>query len=492
MGGTSRPWSSQWSSGRYLLVLLLAVLLAMGWRVSVLLLPPHGEHSWRDADGLGVARSFLHEGFHLLLPRVAERGSRSGVVGMEFPLVDWLGAVSMKLWGESDAAARLPVWFCVPLLGLGMWALSRRLLTSPRAAYVAAVFVVLQPLVVVFSHKLMPEVPMVTLLCWGLVLAFDGLLETRMRRAWLCTIGGASLLALAAVLKPTGVAAAVPVSSWFLRAARLWPGSRPSLGARLALIAGLPLTTAWVWFHYARSLDIAGGTPLFHLRQDFWEWTDMLFTWPFFSVVFGRCIHLFFLWPTVWFMFWRWRALGRALQSNPMLGLWFLAALGVVVSFGGHNFHHQYYALPLILPVGAVVGAFVAEATAAMRRPDLMATFFLGVAAVTSIIRTAPFMPAIQFDAARLSRVLDKLGPPGLTVATDEHTPVVSLVILRRTGWCLPPQQLTPERIAALHREGATALVESSFGGWLPDGSRAALPPPIYADDQVRAYALGQ
>jgi hypothetical protein len=129
------------------------VFLAMAWRLSVLLLPPHGEHAWRDADGIGVARSFLHEGFDILLPRVVERGARNGVVGMEFPLVNWLGALVMKLTGESDAGARLPVWLCVPLLATGVWALARRILVSERAAYVAAVFVVLQPLVLMFSNR---------------------------------------------------------------------------------------------------------------------------------------------------------------------------------------------------------------------------------------------------------------------------------------------------------------------------------------------------
>jgi Dolichyl-phosphate-mannose-protein mannosyltransferase len=475
----------------YLIVLSAAVLLTMGWRFSVLVLPPHGEHAWRDADGLGVARSFLHDGFDILFPRVVERGARSGVVGMEFPLMNWLGAVFMKLWGESDAAARLPVWLCVPVLAVGMKALSRRLLSSERAAYVAAVFVVLQPLVLVFSHKLMPEVPMVTLLCWGLVLAFDGIFEARKGRAWLSAGSAACLFALAAVLKPTGIAVAVPLTSWFIEQAKGRSGAeRRNLAARLALVAGLPVAAVVVWFAHSQRLDAIGGNPLFHLRQDFWEWTHLIYTWPFFSVVFGRCLHLFLLWPTVLFMVWRWRVLVRVLRQHAMLGLWFLAALAFVVSVGGHNFHHNYYAMPLILPVGALVGAFVAEATTGTRRPDALATVFLAVTAVTSLVRTIPFTPPITFDVKRLSGALGKLGPPGLTIVTDESTPVVSLVILRRTGWSAPPKYLTPQRIDELRRQGATLLVESSFGGWLPDLTRGALPDPVYADDQVRSYVL--
>jgi 4-amino-4-deoxy-L-arabinose transferase-like glycosyltransferase len=463
----------------------------MGWRFSVMVLPPHGEHAWRDADGLGVARSFLHEHFDILFPRVVERGAGSGVVGMEFPLINWLGAVLMKVAGEHDGVARLPVWLCVPLLAAGMWALARRLLDSERAAYVAAVFVVLQPLVLMFSHKLMPEIPMVTLLTWGLVFAFKGILEERPGHAWLWTTAGAASLALAAVLKPTGVAAIVPIAAWCLRRAPFTSaGVRRRLLAQFTLLSMLPLVAVVEWFRHAQELDLIGGSPFFHLRQDFWEWTHLIYTWPFFSVVVGRCVHLFLLWPTVIFMVWRWRALLRTLRSQKMIGIWFLANLAFVVSLGGHYFHHYYYALPLILPLGCLVGAFVAEATNETRWPDAFATLFLGVTAATSIIRTSPLMPPITFDVARLSHSLDELGPPGLAVVTDSVTPVVSLVILRRTGWAVHAAELTPERIAEYRRQGATLLVESSFGGWLPDATRAALPEPYYVDNQVRSYLL--
>jgi hypothetical protein len=284
---------------------------------------------------------------------------------------------------------------------------------------------------------------------------------------------------------------AVPITSWFLQKARVRIQGVPwNLLARLATLSGLPIVAVVTWFWHAQHLDVIGGNPLFHLRQNFWEWTHLIYTWPFFSMVFGRCIHLFLLWPTAIFMVWRWRALLRVLRCHRMLGAWFVVNLAFVVSLGGHYFHHYYYALPLVLPIGCLVGAFVAEATNETRWPDAFATLFLGVTAATSIIRTTPLMPPITFDAAKLSQALDRLGPSGLALVTDSVTPVVSLVILRRMGWATHATELTPERIADYRRQGATLLVESSFGGWLPDATRAALGTPLYTDDQVRSYLL--
>lgn len=306
----------------WLAVFAGALLLALGWKVHTLALPPHGVHPWRDADGLGVARAFLHEGWNILYPRVAERGGLTGIVGMEFPLVNWLAAASMALLGDNDTWARLPVWLCLIPLAFGGLALGRRMLRDEEAARVAAVCLLLQPLVLVFSRKLMPEIPMLTLLCWGLCMAHDGI-----RASWGRALLGGGLLALAAVLKPTGVAAALPAALWVLAALREAPApGRKWVLARSALIALLPVAAVLLWFRHAHMLEVTYGLPLFKLNHDWWEWTRELTTWTFISVVFGRVFHLFFLWPTVLWMLARWRTTGRVLAEHWQVTAWFAAS----------------------------------------------------------------------------------------------------------------------------------------------------------------------
>ncbi|HEX7489138.1 MAG TPA: hypothetical protein VF341_09540, partial [Anaeromyxobacteraceae bacterium] len=73
------------------------LVLALTWRVGELALPPHAEHAWRDADGLGIARCFVREGIDLFRPRIVERGALTGIVGMELPLVNAAGAMLMRV-----------------------------------------------------------------------------------------------------------------------------------------------------------------------------------------------------------------------------------------------------------------------------------------------------------------------------------------------------------------------------------------------------------
>ena len=341
--------------------MLFALGVSLLWKVGALAWPAHGDHAWRDADGLGVARSFLHEGCNLLEPRVVERGAPTGIVGMEFPLVNWLSALMRKLGGgERDLLARLPVWLSLLPLDSGGLLLARRVLKDETAAWIAACVLLLQPLVIMFSRYLMPEIPMLALLCWGLVFAHDGLLpEPGRQEAWVwpATLAAATCLALAAVLKPTGVGVAVPLFAWGAGAwQRGTSADRRALALRGLVLGAIPLAAMLLWFGHARALDARYGLPLFRLRHDFWEWTRLLFTWPFFSVVFGRCLHLLFLLPTVVWMASRWRTLWQVLRRRPLLWGWFLAELATVVSFGNHNMHHYYYALPLALPACLLVG----------------------------------------------------------------------------------------------------------------------------------------
>src|ERR1700722_8207583 len=108
------------------LALGITTAAAMVWKVSLLAEPPHGEHAWRDATGIGVARGFLYEGWNLLQPRVAERMNGTGVAGMELPLVPWLSAALMRVFGDSYFVARLPVWLSLIPLAFAALALARR------------------------------------------------------------------------------------------------------------------------------------------------------------------------------------------------------------------------------------------------------------------------------------------------------------------------------------------------------------------------------
>jgi uncharacterized membrane protein YhaH (DUF805 family) len=229
---------------------------------------------------------------------------------------------------------------------------------------------------------------------------------------------------------------------------------------------------------------------MFKLHHDWFEWVRLLPSVGYHGVLFGRVFHLYLLWPTVILMVVRWRDTVATARRHVEVVAWAGAGLFSLLLFGGHLTNHPYYALPLLVPVALLIGAFAARMSRAFGRPELAQAAFMALFAVNALVRVEQRASGLGYDPGRVAAAMAHVPASGLTIATDERTNVVSLVRLDRIGWALPPAQLTPEAIARLRSQGARILVESSFGGWLDPGTRAGLPPPIWSDDQLRAYAL--
>jgi hypothetical protein len=328
---------------------------------------------------------------------------------------------------------------------------------------------------------------MLAMLVWGAALAHDAFSRASLARA----CGAGLLLAMAALLKPTGFAVAVPVALWLRRALREPAAhARPRIWGAAALIGAIPVLATALWYGYARSLDAKYGLPLFKLQHDWFEWVRLLPSAGYLSVVFGRVFHLYLLWPTVIWMAVRWRDAAATARQHGDVVAWATAGLSSLVLFGSHLTNHPYYALPLLAPVALFIGAFAARASRAHRRPALVQAAFMAVFAVSALVRVEQRATRVGYDPARVAAAMKRVPTTGLTIATDARTNVVSLVRLDRIGWAIPPAELTPEAIARLRSQGARVLVESSFGGWLDPATRATLPPPVWSDDQLRVYEL--
>jgi hypothetical protein len=291
------------------------------------------------------------------------------------------------------------------------------------------------------------------------------------------------------VINPTFFAAAVPLAIWSWKALADARTRAKTLGAA-AILAALPIAAALAWYPYARSLYAQYGLFSFKLSHDWLEWTRLIFQTTFLGAIFGRLLHTYLLWPTVIWMVARPRVTARVARDHLDLLAWIVAGLFATILFGSHMYNHPYYALPFLVPIALFIGAFVTRASKQFSRARVIQAAFVVIFAVTALVRVEQRASPLPFDPERLAQAMAHVPREGLTIATDARTPVVSLVILDRIGWALPPKELTPDAIDQLRSQGARILVESSFGGWLPPETRAALPPPFWADDQIRAYRL--
>ena len=84
---------------------LLAIL-----RLYAITLPPlEFQHAWRQADGLMIARNFYETDSNIFYPRVDTAGEKTGIVGSEFPILNYLMYLVSLVFSYQDWYGRVIV-----------------------------------------------------------------------------------------------------------------------------------------------------------------------------------------------------------------------------------------------------------------------------------------------------------------------------------------------------------------------------------------------
>ena len=91
-------------------------LYLLGAQIVTLSYPIIGEHAWRQSDVYSVASNFLYEDPDFFHPRIDWTRGRSGVMGMEPPILAYRAGL-MRVYGDDPSVARVTAW-SLGMLGL--------------------------------------------------------------------------------------------------------------------------------------------------------------------------------------------------------------------------------------------------------------------------------------------------------------------------------------------------------------------------------------
>lgn len=121
------------------------------------------DHNWRESDTYAVAYNFYHESPNFFRPRIDWTQGRSGVMGMEAPILPWLGYLAMLLFGGSPTPLR---WIVFLTFWGGTMFLACRLSRLERPTLGASLIVALalSPMARFESRQFQPDPFMVGLL----------------------------------------------------------------------------------------------------------------------------------------------------------------------------------------------------------------------------------------------------------------------------------------------------------------------------------------
>jgi len=122
-------------------------------------------HSWRQITGLMVARNFLEVDSNILLPRIDENLGGSGIIGLEFPSLNYIYFAISKVFGYTHWYGRL-INLIVSSIGLVFFSKIIRRFFTEKVAMASTLFL-LGSIWFAFSRKMMPDTYCISLMFVG-------------------------------------------------------------------------------------------------------------------------------------------------------------------------------------------------------------------------------------------------------------------------------------------------------------------------------------
>jgi len=113
-------------------------------------------HNWRQTDGLMIARNFYERDANIFYPTVDVAGEKTGIVGSEFPILNYIIYLVSLLFGYEHWHGRLVVLVFSSIGTFFFYKLIKRYFEEP-SAFIATIFLLIS-FWFSYSRKVIPDV----------------------------------------------------------------------------------------------------------------------------------------------------------------------------------------------------------------------------------------------------------------------------------------------------------------------------------------------
>ena len=387
-----RPGNFDWMTSRrqiFLIVILFAAAVYFGCIIS-----PPSLMDDVDAVQAQIAHNMLSSGDWVT-------ARLDGVPYLEKPpLLYWMIAVSYKLFGVHDWAARIPVALsaialCWTTAAFGLWAFGK------RAGFYAGLCMSTCIGLFLFTRILIPDAMLtfsIALALWALLRTLDE--EEPHPRAWAAVIAaslaiGLLLKSLIGIVFPIGAAVIYLVITRQLFVARTWKRLRPFSGLLIILLIAAPwhiLATIRNPPYFSFTMKSLPGE--YHGFWWFFFFNEQLLR--FLNLRYPRDYDtvprsLFWLFNLIWLFPWSvylpaafklsYRPADRAGRTRLMALCW----IGFVMVFFTFSTTQEYYSMPIYPAMALLIGSAMALDDRTVRAGTRTVTAFCAVAAIVII-----------------------------------------------------------------------------------------------------------
>lgn len=433
-------------------------------------------HHWRQITGLMVSRNFYEMECNPFYPCVDDNNGGSGIIGMEFPVMNIMYCGMAKLFGYTHWYGRL-INLIVSTLGLLFFAKILRLLKIPEKTVFASTLFLGVSIWFAFSRKMMPDTFCISIM---LVALYFGLRYLQGESVW--------NLFLYLIFSTIAVLSKIPAAIYMVFLIPLFFDSNYKLSRRIAIVAISVIPAAsllWWYFVWNPHLSQTYGSWYnsgMSFREGFLEtvehWDAALERW-YFDSFYGFIVFALFIIGLVMIFVKKERILIIIFSFSFLL---FLA----YVFKSGHNYYNQNYYIIPIVPIMALIAGY---AVTLLGKKKWLFILILVVGSVESIANQQHdfFNPSSQKYKMELENIVNQVvGKEDLIMVNGGSDPQM-IYLAHRKGWsCDNDKLLDKEYVTqAIQLNCKYMVVDKHLNPSLPQDK-----PVVFENDNYIILAL--
>lgn len=417
--------------------------------------PIFDSHNWRQSDGYAIARNFFEIDANILYPRVDHAGNLSGIMGSEFPIMNYLVHWLYVLFDVD--------WWQGRLLNLVVSSIACYFFYKTIFLYIKKEIALTSTLFLIaslwFSHsrKFMPDVFSSSLVIIAIYFGWT-FLKTKQNRSlivYFILISFGLLSKLPAFVITAFLAPAIFNSSIQI--------NRKIVFVAVSILAVLP--SVWWYFYWAPKLTLDYGYYYFFMGSDIStslsflisEWQNTL------SRYYSDAIHY------VGFLFYILGVIYIFIKKEKTLIIIFSCAFIFQVSFmlkGGETFaHHTYYIISFV-PIMVVFAAYFTS----LIKQKWLRIGLVSIVVIEGVLNLQhDFMPrpnlAYRLDFENIS---DKFTKKQDLIAVNNDGNPALLYFAHRKGWTISSNS-NDAKYEELYKKGCKLIIWDKHNAQIPN-----------------------
>lgn len=413
-------------------------------------------HNWRQTTSLMVARNFYQEDNNIFYPRIDDCGDKTGIIGMEFPLLSYAIYGVSTIFGYDHWYGRL---INLIIVSFGLWYFYRLicLYFSQRTALYSTIALALSGLFH-YARKVMPDPMALSLVIIGL---YNGVLYLRSGH-WKYLIGYFVFALFGSLVK-------IPFTIYLALLVYPFIQSRIALAGKFyfAFASGIILWSLISWY-FIWNIHLSAAYGLwYNSGRSFSEGWNEIMSHPietlekfYFSAFHGYLFFAVCLLGFIWSFIKRHRKVW--LMYLVLAPLYFI----YMIKSGYLFYHHGYYVL-VMLPLMALLCGLALNH---LRKP--IAIVLVAICGIESIANQQHdfFIKEKEFTKLQLEGIAQKVSQPNDRVALAGTLNPNEFYFLHRKGWLLQQEDLTAEKLLEIKAQGCKYFFSRKdfFNGDLP------------------------